>query len=354
MGIGPEILFMGGFLLLVTAMLALDLGIVNRKQHVISFREALVWTCVWIGTALLFWLLIRFHAEWIHGITTMEQLQHFNVRHGHNLVLDPALGFDANLEMYRRAMSLEYLTGYLIEKALSVDNIFVMIMIFLSFKVDPKYYHKILFWGIIGAVVMRFLFIFLSAALIQRFQWILWIFGAILIVTGVKMFLERNKKEDLDMKRHPVVRFVSKRFRMTRTDYGGRFFVKLRGHRYITPLFLVLLIIEFSDVIFAVDSIPAIFSVTLDPYIVFFSNIFAILGLRSLFFVLNNIVGKFAYIKIGLAALLVFIGVKMLLHGIFHIEISTTASLLTILGILAVSVVASLLFPPKQPSAPTV
>lgn len=339
---------MGGFLLLVALMLGIDLGLVNKKDHVVSFREALIWTGVWIGTAMLFYLFIRLRAEWIHGISTMEELAHFNVKHGHNLSLDASLGFDANIAMYRKAMSLEYLTGYLIEKALSVDNIFVMIMIFLSFKVDPKYYHKILFWGIIGAVVMRFIFIFLSAALIQRFEWILWIFGAILVVTGIRMFLDRNKKEEMDMKRHPVVRFVSKRVRMTRSDYGGRFFVKLRGKQYITPLFLVLLIIEFSDVIFAVDSIPAIFSVTLDPYIVFFSNIFAILGLRSLFFVLNNIVDKFAYLKIGLAVLLVFIGVKMLLHSIFHIEISTGASLLAIVGILTASIVVSLLFPPKN------
>ncbi len=345
-----EIIFMGGFLLLVTLMLAVDLGLVNRKAHVVSFREALVWTCVWIGMALLFYVFIRFHAEWIHGIKTFEELAHFNVKHGHGIALDPALGLDANIEMYRRAMSLEYLTGYLIEKALSVDNIFVMIMIFLSFKVDPKYYHKILFWGILGAVVMRFLFIFLSAALIQRFEWILWIFGAILVFTGIKMFLERNKKEEMDMRRHPVVRFVSKRFRMTRTDYEGKFFIRLRGMLYITPLFLVLLIIEGSDVIFAVDSIPAIFSVTLDPYIVFYSNIFAILGLRALFFVLNSVVDKFAYLKIGLAVLLVFIGAKMLLHGIFHIDISTMVSLLAILGILAASVAASLLFPPKKPA----
>lgn len=344
---GSELLFTIGFLLLVALLLGIDLGLVNRKDHVIKFREALVWTCVWIGLALLFYLLIRFHAEWIHGVTDMERLEYLNARHGHNIAFDPTAGFAANLELYRKAMSLEYLTGYMIEKALSVDNIFVMIMIFLSFKVNPKYYHKILFWGIIGAVVMRFLFIFLSAALIQRFQWVLWIFGAILIVTGVKMFLERNKEEAIDMKRHPVVRFVSKRMRMTRTDYEGRFFVRLRGRLYITPLFLVLLIIEFSDVLFAVDSIPAIFSVTLDPYIVFFSNIFAILGLRSLFFVLNNMIDKFAYLKIGLAVLLVFIGVKMLLQGIFHIEIGTVESLITIVGILAASVAASLAFPPK-------
>lgn len=343
-----EILFLGGFLVLIALFLILDLGVFHKKDHVISFKEALTWTCIWIGTALLFYVFIRFHAEWIHGVDSMSKLQYLNDKHGHNLILDSSLGFEANLEMYRKAMSLEYITGYLIEKALSVDNIFVMIMIFLSFKVDPKYYHKVLFWGILGAVVMRFLFIFLVAALIQRFAFILWIFGGILVVTGVKMFLERNKEEKMNMRKHPVVRFASKYLPLTRNFYDGQFFVKMRGRNFMTPLFLVLLIIEFSDVIFAVDSIPAIFSVTLDPYIVFFSNIFAILGLRSLFFVLSNVMNKFAYLKIGLAVLLVFIGVKMLLHGIFHISIGTGTSLLIIVGILTVCIVSSLLFPPKK------
>ncbi len=343
-----EVLFMGGFLLLVAAMLAIDLGLVNKKDHVVSVKEALVWTCVWIGTAMLFWLFIAFRAEWIHGITTFEHLAEINALHNHRLELDPAAPLEENIRLYRHAMSLEYLTGYLIEKALSVDNIFVMIMIFLSFRVDPKYYHKILFWGILGAVVMRFAFIFAAAALVQRFAWVLWIFGGILIVSGIKLLFEKEEGEEKDMRKHPVVRFISKRFRMTRTDYNGRFFVKLRRHWYITPLFLVLIVIEGSDVIFAVDSIPAIFSVTLDPYIVFFSNIFAILGLRSLFFVLSGVLGKFAYLKIGLAVLLTFIGAKMLLHGIFHVSISTGTSLLIIVGILAVSIVASLIFPPKE------
>jgi tellurite resistance protein TerC len=346
---GSEMIFMGGFLVLVAAMLAVDLGVVNKKNHVVSLREALVWTGVWIGMALLFWLFIALRAEWIHGITTFEQLQHFNTVHNHGLKLDPAAGFEAGLKAYRHAMSLEYLTGYLIEKALSVDNIFVMIMIFLSFRVDPKYYHKILFWGIVGAVVMRFGFIFTAAALISRFAWVLWIFGGILVFSGIRMFFDKDDGDETrDMKKHPLVRFISRRFRMTRSDYGGRFFVKLRRHRYITPLFLVLMVIESSDVIFAVDSIPAIFSVTLDPYIVFFSNIFAILGLRSLFFVLSGVMDKFHYLKTGLAVLLTFIGAKMLLHGIFHISIGTGASLIVVVGILLLSVVLSLVFPKKH------
>jgi tellurite resistance protein TerC len=340
---------MGGFLVLVATMLAIDLGVVDRKAHVVSLREALVWTGIWIGTAMVFWLFIALKAEWIHGITTFEQLEYFNKLHGHGLKLDPAAGFEEGLKAYRHAMSLEYLTGYLIEKALSVDNIFVMIMIFLSFRVEPKYYHKILFWGIIGAVVLRFAFIFSAAALVSRFAWVLWIFGGILIWSGVKLLFEKgDDDEEKDMSQGKAVKWISKRFRMTDRDCDGKFFTRIDGLRYMTPLFLVLLVIEGSDVIFAVDSIPAIFSVTLDPYIVFFSNIFAILGLRSLFFVLSGVMGKFAYLKTGLAVLLTFIGVKMLLHGIFHIKIGTGASLITVAGILAVSIVASLLVPPKK------
>jgi tellurite resistance protein TerC len=346
--LSAEIIFMGGFLVLVATMLAIDLGVVDRKAHVVSLKEALMWTGIWIGAAMLFWLFIALRAEWIHGITTFEQLEHFNKLHGHGLKLDPAAGFEAGVKAYRHAMSLEYLTGYLIEKALSVDNIFVMIMIFLSFRVDPKYYHKILFWGIVGAVVLRFAFIFSAAALVSRFAWVLWIFGGILIWSGVKLLFEKKEDDDeKDMSQSKAVRWISKRFRMTEDDCGGKFFTRIDGLRYMTPLFLVLLVIEGSDVIFAVDSIPAIFSVTLDPYIVFFSNIFAILGLRSLFFVLSGVMDKFAYLKTGLAVLLTFIGVKMLLHGIFHISISTPVSLMVVAGILAGSIVVSLMFPKK-------
>jgi tellurite resistance protein TerC len=350
-----EVLVMGGFLVLVTTMLAIDLGLFHKKDHVVSVKEALGWTGVWVSMALLFCLFIFFKAEWIHGVTTFEQIAELNARHGHRLTLDAAAGFETALGAYRKAMSLEFLTGYLIEEALSVDNIFVMIMILMSFKVDPKYYHKILFWGIIGAVVLRFAFIFSIGALVQKFAWILWIFGGILIFSGMKMLFSKEHEEEEDMRKGKFVRWLSKRLRMTRSDHGGKFFTRLRirGRHllYVTPLFMVLLVIEGSDVVFAVDSIPAIFSVTLDPYIVFFSNIFAILGLRSLFFVLSGVMNKFAYLKTGLAVLLTFIGAKMLLHGIFHISISTPVSLLTVVGILAVSIGASLLFPPKAKEA---
>jgi tellurite resistance protein TerC len=277
----------------------------------------------------------------------MEQLQAINVQHGHNLALDSALGFEANMEMYRKTLTLEYLTGYLLEKALSIDNIFVMIMIFISFGIEEKYYHRVLFWGIIGAIVLRFIFIFASAALIQQFSWILAIFGGILVISGIKMFFEKND-EKIDTEKHPMVRFASKHFRLLPQGHGHDFFVRMDGKRYITPLFVVLLVIEFSDVIFAVDSIPAVFSVTQDPFIVFFSNIFAILGLRSLFFMLSNVMNMFWTLKYGLGVLLTFIGVKMLLHTFWHIEIGTGMSLLIIAGILVLSILLSIIFPKKE------
>lgn len=343
-----EILFMGGFLLLVALLLTLDLGVFHKKDHVISFKEATVWTCVWIGTALLFCLFIFFKAEWIHGIETMEQLVAINAQHGHKLALE-GLSFEEGIKLYRNAMSIEYLTGYLVEKSLSIDNIFVMIMIFMAFNVEKIYYHRVLFYGILGAIVLRFIFIFAAAALIQKFHWILILFGLILIFTGVKMFLQRNKKEDVDVKHHPVVKFLTKYKLATSQFHNHDFFLKSKetGKWLATPLFVVLLIVEFSDVIFAFDSIPAIFSITQDPYIVFFSNIFAILGLRSLFFMLESVMDKFHYLKIGLAVLLTFIGVKMLLPDLCGVHIETNTSLLVILGVLIVSIAASLIFPPK-------
>ncbi|MEG1556627.1 MAG: TerC family protein [Bacteroidales bacterium] len=342
-----EIIFLSAFLVLVALMLTLDLGVFHKKDHTISFKEAAIWTAVWIGTALLFYGFIYLKAEWIHGIDTFEKLAEINQRHGHNLKLNDALPFAENLQLYRKAMSLEYLTGYLIEKSLSIDNIFVMIMIFMAFGVDKKYYHRVLFYGILGAIVLRFVFIFAASALIQRFHWILLIFGGVLIFTGIKMFLTRKKKETIDTEKHPVVKFLSKKNLITPHFHGHDFFAKIDGRWLCTPLFVVLMIIEFSDVIFAFDSIPAIFSVTQDPYIVFFSNIFAILGLRSLFFMLESVMDKFQYLKTGLAVLLTFIGVKMLLPDLCGIHISTPISLLVIVGILLISILASIWFPAK-------
>lgn len=348
--ISSEILFFGGFLLLVAFMLFLDLGVFHKTDHVITFKESAVWTAVWIGTAMLFCLVIFLKAEWIHGITDNAGLQAYYEKFYHSAgshSVDMNKSFEENLGIYRHALGMEYLTGYFIEKALSVDNIFVMIMIFMSFGIDKKYYHRVLFWGILGAIVLRFVFIFLSSALIQQFSWVLAIFGGILIFSGIKMFLEKID-EKIDTENHPVVRFASKHFRVLPQGYGHDFFARVDKKLFVTPLFVVLLVIEFSDVIFAVDSIPAIFSVTQDPFIVFFSNIFAILGLRSLFFMLSNIMDRFWLLKYGLGILLIFIGVKMSLNIFFDIEIGTAVSLLAILGILAVSIVLSLMIKQKE------
>jgi tellurite resistance protein TerC len=256
--------------------------------------------------------------------------------------------------LYDKNLSLEYLTGYLIEYSLSVDNIFVIIMIFLSFGIHKKYYHRVLFWGILGAVIMRFLFIFLASALIQRFEWILYLFGGLLVYIGGHMAYEFYREgiihrhvEKTNPQDHFVVRWLSKIFLVTREDKGEKFWVKENGKLFITPLFIVLVLVEFSDVVFAVDSVPAVFSVTRDPFIVFFSNIFAILGLRSLFFLVMNVM-HLRFLKASLAVLLMFVGLKML--SVIFVEhlFSTNISLLIIVGILATGVIASLLWPGKK------
>lgn len=341
-----ELIFLLAFLLFITFLLVLDLGVFHKKDHVIQFKEAAVWTGVWIGVALLFWGFISFKAELIHAPETLEDLKTLNVQHGHDLNLD-GVDYEQGLKMYRKAMSMEYITGYLIEKSLSIDNIFVMIMIFMAFGVDKIYYHRVLFYGILGAIVLRFVFIFVASALIQKFNWILLVFGLVLLYSAVKMFINRNAHKNMDVKNHVVVKFLSQRHLATSEFHGHDFFAKIDKRWLATPLFIVLLIIEFSDIVFAFDSIPAIFSVTQDPYIVFFSNIFAILGLRSLFFLLESVMDKFCYLKLGLSALLAFIGSKMLLPYVSDIHISTGVSLIVILSILALSIIASILFPKK-------
>lgn len=343
-----EIIFFSVFLIFIIAMLILDLGVFNKKSHVVAFKEAMFWTIVWIGIAIGFYFVIKTHGDWLHGIQSKDDIVELIHRYQHPLILD-GLSFEESLQLYRNNLGLEYLTGYLIEKALSIDNIFVIIMIFLAFGIDQKYYHRILFWGILGAIVMRFIFIFASAALIQQFFWILYIFGGLLIFTGLRMFANRNKEEKIDTEKHPIVRFASRHFKVDTSYKGKRFMIIKDGKRYVTPLFIVLLVIEFTDVIFAVDSIPAIFAVTKDPYIVFFSNIFAIIGLRSLFFVLMNVINYFHYLKIGLSALLIFIGIKMLIHHwLKEIGFETVHSLYVIVGILGISMIASIMFPKKE------
>lgn len=343
-----ELLFIGGFLLFIVFILALDLGLFSRREHVVSLKQAGIMSFIMVVLALSFYLLLVLEGDHLHGIDSMERLQEVIKAHKHPISIIPG-NFEASLQLYKQNLGIEFLTGYVIEYALSVDNIFVIVLIFSAFAVPEKYYHRVLFWGILGAIVMRFIFIFAGAALINQFDWILYVFGAFLVFTGLKMFFSKEEEDKIDPQNHPVVKFASRYFSIHPRYEGKKFFHKIQGKKYITPLFLVLLIVEFTDLIFAVDSIPAIFAVTKDAYIVFFSNIFAIMGLRSMFFLLVNIIHKFHYLKTGLAVLLTFIGVKMLGHG--HLKgwgFTTEHSLIIIVAILAISIIASLAFPKKK------
>ena len=270
------------FNVFVLIMLALDLGVFHRKSHVVSTKEALTWTIVWVTLALIF-----------NGILYFWKGQQ---------------------------QALEFFTGYLVEKALSVDNIFVFIMIFSYFQVPAKYQHKVLFWGILGALVMRVIFIFAGVALIEKFHFTIYIFGAILIYTGYKMFNHNQAK--IDPEKNPVIRFFRKIMPVTPQMHEDKFFVRINGQRFATPLFLVLILIETTDLIFAVDSIPAILAITQDQFIVYTSNVFAILGLRSLYFALAGIVHRFWLLTYGLAIVLLFVGTKMLLIDVYKIPIA--------------------------------
>ena len=343
-----ELLFISGFLVFIVLVLALDLGLFSKKDHVISLKQAGIMSFIMVMLALGFYFLLLLEGQQLHGITNYAKLEQVVKAHKHAITLIPG-NFEESLRIYNQNLGLEFLTGYVIEYALSVDNIFVIVLIFSAFAVPEKYYHRVLFWGILGAIVMRFIFIFAGAALINEFSWILYVFGAFLIFTGIKMFLSKDDDDKIDTEKHPVVKFASKFFAIHPRYEGNNFFHKVNGKTLLTPLFLVLLIVEFTDLIFAVDSIPAIFAVTKDAYIVFFSNIFAIMGLRSMFFLLINIIHKFHYLKTGLAVLLTFIGVKMLAHDYLKSwGFTTEHSLLIILFILTASVVASLAFPKRE------
>jgi len=343
-----EISFFTIFLVLIFFVLLLDLGVFTKNNHKVGFAEASIWSVVWISLSVAFYFFIIHWGYLIHGIDNLEELQDRIVKYKHPIQVT-GLSLQEAIVIYEKNLALEYLTGYVIEKSLSVDNIFVIILIFYAFGVDEIYYKRVLIWGIIGAVVMRFIFIFSGAALVARFEWILYIFGAFLVITGGKLFYDRHKKDKIEPEKHPIVRFASKYFNVHKSFVGQKFFVKMDGKWLMTPLFIVLLVIEFSDVIFAVDSIPAIFAVSKDPYIIFFSNIFAILGLRALFFLLANVLNRFYYLKVGLSILLIVIGVKMLAHDyLTEFGFTTIHSLYLILGILLVSILASVLFPPKS------
>ena len=343
-----ELIIISGFIVFILLMLALDLGLFAKTDKPVSIRRAAIMSVVWIALALGFYTLIFNFGHLLHHIDSFASLQEVNDANFHHLVLNRN-DLQGSLQLYNENLATEFITGYVVEYALSVDNIFVMVLIFTAFAVDKKHYHKVLFWGIIGAVVMRFGFIFLGSTLITHFHWILYLFGAFLVYTGVMMYVNRNQEDEIDPENHKIVKFASKYFSVHPHFVGDKFLVKIDHKKYITPLLLVLLIIEGTDLVFAVDSIPAIFSVTKDPYIVFFSNIFAILGLRSMFFLLVNVIDKFHYLKIGLAALLTFIGLKMLAANyVDRIGLTTTNSLFVILGILVISIGASLLFPKKS------
>ena len=301
--VATNIWFWVGFIAFVLAMLALDLGVFNKTPHVVKAKEAAVWTSVWVGLALVFAAGLAYFAD--------------------------------------RQTALTFLTGYVIEESLSVDNIFVIVLIFQYFAVPAQYQHRVLFWGILGALIMRGIFIGVGAALLARFEWIIYIFGALLVITGIRMALKQD--EEFDGEQNPVVKFV-RRFLPVTSDYRGKHFLTMEnGKRHATPLLLVLVLVEATDLIFAIDSIPAIFGITRDPFIVFTSNIFAVMGLRSLFFLLASVVTKFHLLKYGLAVILTFVGTKMLIEHWVHIPI--LLSLGVVMGVLVASIVASLVWP---------
>ena len=310
------LVFWIGFNLFVLAVLALDLGVFHKKAEPVTLRNALGWSAVWITLALAFCVLVYF---W-HG----------------------------------KQPALEFLTGYLIEQSLSVDNLFVFLVLFQFFKVPAEYQHKVLFWGIIGALVMRLAFILAGVALINRFHWIIYVFGAFLIYTGFKLAFQ--DEAEVDPEHNPALKLVRRYLPMTATYEGDRFFLMREGKRWATPLFAVLIVVETTDLLFAVDSIPAILAITRDAFIVYTSNVFAILGLRSMYFALAGLLEYFEYLNYGLSAILVFVGTKMLLSnesfellGVrLHYKIPIGVSLGVVAGLLALSIIASILFAPKH------
>lgn len=303
---GGDVWLWLGFGAFVFGLLALDLGVFHRKAHVVGFREAIIWTGVWIGLALAF-------NAWVHLSRGPEQ-------------------------------GLQFLMAYLIEKSLSVDNIFVFLAIFSYFAVPREYQHKVLFWGILGALIMRAVFIATGIALLEKFHWTVYLFGAFLVFTGVKLALQK-KEMDVHPERNPVLRLFRKLVPVTENYEGDRFFLKRAGRLFATPLFLALLVVEMTDVVFAVDSIPAVLAITTDPFIVYTSSVFAILGLRALYFALAGIMPMFRHLHFGLAVVLAFIGGKMLAQEAFDFKMPMSLSLGVVAGVLALSVLASVVWP---------
>jgi tellurite resistance protein TerC len=305
------------FLVLISGMIALDLGVFHRRAHVQTVTEATAWTTLWVVLALLF-----------NGAVYLMYEHHV-------LGIGEVAGSDVGGEQ----AALQFFTAYVVEKSLSLDNIFVIAMIFAYFGVPRIYQHRVLIWGVLGAIVLRGVMIVLGTALIRRFEWITYVFGGLLLLTALKMLVTRH--DSVAPERNPLVRFFRRLYPVSPGFHGDHFFARIDGKRAITPLFLVLLVVESSDVLFAVDSIPAVFAITQDPFIVFTSNIFAILGLRSLYFVLAGVMDRFRYLKVSLVIVLAFVGVKMLLAH--HYPIPAPISLAAIGGILALGVIVSLL-----------
>jgi tellurite resistance protein TerC len=298
------------FAILVPVALGLDLGVFQREAHKVKVKEALLWSAIWISLALLFGLSIYL--------------------------------------MLGSEKALNYITGYLVEESLSVDNLFVFLLLFTYFVVPDHYQHRVLFWGIVGAIIMRGIFIATGITLLENLHWIIYIFGAFLVYTGIRIATQKEK--ELKPEGNPVLRLFRKFVPITRRYHGNKFFTKARGRRLATPLLLVLIVIETTDIIFAMDSVPAVLAITHDPFIVYTSNIFAILGLRALYFALASVIQRLRYLNYGLSVILVFLGIKMIISSeLFNINIPVLASLGVVIGILAIAAIASLIWPGKNP-----
>jgi tellurite resistance protein TerC len=320
------------FTLFVLLMLALDLGVFHRKAHDVSFKEASTWSVVWVSLALLFNYILYRYALW-------------KFPQDERLMALP--NFNPDIAAWN--VSLEFLTGYIIEKSLSVDNIFIFVMVFAYFAIPKKYQHRVLFYGILGALFFRAIFIAMGSALMQ-FHWVIYLFGAFLIITGIKMFFAHN--EEIEPEKNFLIRIFKRFMPVTSTLEGQRFFSKIEGQWHATPLLIALLFLEATDIIFAVDSVPAIFAITAEPMIVFTSNIFAILGLRSMYFMLAGVIDKFHMLRYGLAVVLVFVGLKMVwLNDAFGGKFPISWSLGIITGVIALSIIGSLLIPKRETAA---
>lgn len=310
----PHYLVISIFAVIVIFMMILDLGLLNRKASKTTFKQALFWTCVWVAISVAYSVVVYY------------------------LGFPPVKMASGKMET-NYIQFIDYLSSYIIELSLSVDNIFVMILIFGYFKTPEEYHKKVLFWGILSVILMRGIFIFIGEALIHHFHWILYGFGVFLIYTGIKMLLKKED-DDVDIENSKLVKFMRRRFRMTADYENDKFFVRRKGILFITPLFLVLMVIESTDLVFALDSIPAVFTITENGYVAFTSNIFAVMGLRSMYFLLSSIMDKFKYLGIGLAFVLMFIGAKMLLE-IVHVEIPVHYSLIVVVTIITISILYS-------------